>query len=674
MPDHSSSSLMLGPGMAPPRLEGSATDGSLTVSNVMKEIQVLKDKFKNDDEDHFSPYQDLEKASVLQECRVFHDANIVTQDPRLCCQLITKLLHILSQGEQLTSVETTTVFFGVTKLFQSHNSNLRRMMYLFIKEMAEACNPDDVIIVTSSLTKDMNSREDLYRANAIRVLSKIIDSTMLGAIERYMKQAIVDKNPMVAASALVAGLQLMHKSPEIVRRWVNEVQEAVNSPHEMVQAHALALLYEIKHRDRLAVSKLVLQLSRGSLRSPLAICSLIRYIVILVHDDPQGAAAKAGLQFVEGCLRHKNEIVMYEAAKAICRLPGVEARDLGPAITVLQLFLASPRPAFRFCAMRTLSEVALTYPVVVTKCNDDMEALLSDANRSIGTLAITTLLKTGEEGSVDRLMKQISTYMNDIADEFKILIVQSIKQLCLKYPHKHALLLGFLANFLREEGGYEYKKAITEAIVSLMDAIPLTKDASLFHLCEFIEDCEFTDLSTQILHLIGDLGPTAASPARYIRFVYNRVILENAVVRAAAVSTLAKFAVKVPSLRPSICVLLQRSLQDEDDEVRDRVTLSLSLLNPTADPSAASLLVSPLPLPWHTLERAVTQYTQHAAAGKPLTFQSLPVVEDLPPPPALLPIPSPSPLPPSSLLRPRFSRPRPAAASSLPITRQQGAT
>lgn len=29
----------------------------------------------------------------------------------------------------------------------------RRMMYLFIKEVAETCNPDDVIIVTSSLTK-----------------------------------------------------------------------------------------------------------------------------------------------------------------------------------------------------------------------------------------------------------------------------------------------------------------------------------------------------------------------------------------------------------------------------------------------------------------------------------------------------------------------------------------
>ena len=34
-------------------------------------------------------------------------------------------------------------------------------------------------------------------------------------------------------------------------------------------------------------------------------------------------------------------------------------------MTVLQLFLSSPRPAFRFCAMRTLSEVATRYPVRV---------------------------------------------------------------------------------------------------------------------------------------------------------------------------------------------------------------------------------------------------------------------------------------------------------------------
>ena len=216
-----------------------------------------------DDDYYFTPYQDLEKSAVLQECRMFHDPNAVKDSPQLCCQLITKLLHILMQGDTFSSEETADVFFGVTHLFQSQNTNLRRMVYLFIKEVAETCNPDDVIIVTSSLTKDMNTNTDLYKGNASRVLSRIIDPTVLTAIERYFKQNIVDKNPLVASSGLIAGLHLYQKCPEIIRRWVNEVQEAVKSDAEMVQYHALSLLYEIKQKDRLAVSKLVSQLMKG---------------------------------------------------------------------------------------------------------------------------------------------------------------------------------------------------------------------------------------------------------------------------------------------------------------------------------------------------------------------------------------------------------------------------
>lgn len=48
----------------------------------------------------------------------------------------------------------------------------------------------------------------------------------------------------------------------------------------------------------------------------------------------------------------------------------------------------------------------------------------------------------------------------------------------------------------------------------------------LSHLCEFIEDCEHPVLATRILHLLGREAPTTANPSRYIRFIYNRVILE----------------------------------------------------------------------------------------------------------------------------------------------------
>jgi len=44
--------------------------------------------------------------------------------------------------------------------------------------------------------------------------------------------------------------------------------------------------------------------------------------------------------------------------------------------------------------------------------------LIGLQNRSIATLAITTLLKTGSEGSVEKLLKQIGTFMSDIAGEY----------------------------------------------------------------------------------------------------------------------------------------------------------------------------------------------------------------------------------------------------------------
>lgn len=85
--------------------------GGLTLSSMVKEIQGLKDKFKRDDADSPSPFADLEKATVLQECRVFSDSKVVTDSPRKCSQLITKLLHIVTQGDAMSSAEVTEVFF-----------------------------------------------------------------------------------------------------------------------------------------------------------------------------------------------------------------------------------------------------------------------------------------------------------------------------------------------------------------------------------------------------------------------------------------------------------------------------------------------------------------------------------------------------------------------------------
>ncbi|TVU17940.1 hypothetical protein EJB05_34002 [Eragrostis curvula] len=598
----------------------------------MAQPLVVKKDDDLDEEEYYSPFLGIEKGAVLQEARCFHDPQL---DARRCCQVITKLLYLLNQGDTFTKVEATEVFFATTKLFQSKDAGLRRMVYLMIKELSPSA--DEVIIVTSSLMKDMNSKTDMYRANAIRVLCRIIDSTLLTQIERYLKQAIVDKNPVVASAALVSGIYLLQTSPEVVKRWSNEVQEAVQSRSALVQFHALALLHQIRQNDRLAVSKLVTSLTRGSVRSPLAQCLLIRYTSQVIRESgvSQGGD-RPFFDFLESCLRNKAEMVILEAARAITELNGVTSRELTPAITVLQLFLSSSKPVLRFAAVRTLNKVASTHPLAVTNCNIDMESLISDQNRSIATLAITTLLKTGNESSVDRLMKQMTNFMSDIADEFKIVVVEAIRSLCLKFPLKYRSLMNFLSNILREEGGFEYKKAIVDSIIILIRDIPDAKESGLFHLCEFIEDCEFTYLSTQILHFLGNEGPKTSDPSKYIRYIYNRVILENATVRASAVSTLAKFGALVDSLKPRIFVLLRRCLFDGDDEVRDRATLYLKLLGGEAtvgetEKDVNDFLFGALDIPLVNLETSLRNYEPSEApfdiSSVPKETKSQPIAE-----------------------------------------------
>ncbi|XP_046975777.1 coatomer subunit gamma-2-like [Vanessa cardui] len=527
---------------------------------------------KEEEDTGGNPYSNLDKTIVLQEARYFNETPV---NPRKCSHILSKILFLLNQGEKLSTQEATDAFFATTKLFQSKDVMLRRMVYLCIKELSSLAQ--DVIIVTSSLTKDMTGKEDMYRAAAIRALCSITDSTMIQAIERYMKQAIVDKNPAVSSAALVSALHLSTTAPDLVKRWANEAQEAINSDNAMVSYHALGILASTRKNDKLSTVKLVTRLAKSPLKSPYALCLLIRLAAQLVENDDSDAS-QPYIDFIECCLRHKSEMVIYEAAHAIVNLRKT-ARDLAPAVSVLQLFCGSSKAALRLAGARTLARLTTKHPTAVAACAVDLENLISDPNRSVATLAVTTLLATGAESSVDRLMKQISSFVSEISDEFKIVVVKAIRRLCQKFPRKHQSLAAFLAGMLRDEGGLEYKAAIADAIITLVEENPEAKETGLAHLCEFIEDCEHTTLAVRILHLLGREGPKSRQPSRYIRFIYNRVILESGPVRAAAVSAVAQFGAQRPELLPNIRVLLARCELDDEDEVRDRAIYYNAILD-----------------------------------------------------------------------------------------------
>lgn len=451
-----------------------------------------------------------------------------------------------------------------------------------------------------------------------------------------MKTAIVDKNSSVSSAALVSSYHLLPIAKDVVRRWQSETQEAAANSKSgggfslgfstsssqmpmnsssMVQYHAIGLLYQMRMHDRMALVKMVQQFgSAGAVKSAPATVMLVRLAAQLAEED--ASLRKPMSSLLIGWLRHKSEMVNFEAAKAICDLRDVTDEEINQAIHVLQMFLTSPRAVTKFAALRILHNFASFKPTAVAPCNQDIELLISNSNRSIATFAITTLLKTGNEASVDRLMKQIASFMSEITDEFKITIVEAIRTLCLKFPSKQAGMLTFLSGILRDEGGYDFKKAVIESMFDLIKFVPDSKDEALAHLCEFIEDCEFTKLAVRILHLIGLEGPKTANPTKYIRYIYNRVVLENAIVRAAAVTALAKFGVGQTDadVKSSVKVLLTRCLDDVDDEVRDRAALNLKLMGEEDDKMASNFVKNGEQHDVKYMKRSTNRYRKHVCS------------------------------------------------------------
>ncbi|KAI9799327.1 MAG: hypothetical protein M1825_004820 [Sarcosagium campestre] len=605
--------------------------------------------YSKKDEDVHDAIVKVDRISVFQEARLFNSSPI---SPRRCRILLTKIALLLFTGEKFPTAEATSLFFGISKLFQNKDASLRQMVYLIIKELASTA--EDVIMVTSSIMKDTAVGSDvLYRANAIRALCRIIDATTVQAIERLIKTAIVDKTPSVSSAALVSSYHLLPIARDVVKRWQGETQEAASASKSsggfslgfshsggqaslaaantnyMTQYHAIGLLYQMRSHDRMALVKMVQQFGApGVVKSPAASVMLVRLAAKLAEEDT--GLRKPMMQLLDSWLRHKSETVNLEAAKAIGNMRDITDAEIAQAVHTLLLFLSSPRNVTRFAAIRVLHTFASFKPDAVRRCNPDIESLISNSNRSIATFAITTLLKTGNEASVDRLMKQISGFMADITDEFKITIVEAIRTLCLKFPSKQAGMLAFLSGILRDEGGYEFKKSVVESMFDLIKFVPESKEDALAHLCEFIEDCEFTKLAVRILHLLGREGPKTKQPTKYIRYIYNRVVLENAIVRAAAVTALAKFGVgqKDPEVKSSVSVLLTRCLDDTDDEVRDRAALHLRLMgepDEIADQFVKNDSMYSLPIFEHQLVMYVTASDVKTFAA-PFDLSSIPVV------------------------------------------------
>ena len=114
-----------------------------------------------------------------------------------------------------------------------------------------------------------------------------------------------------------------------------------------------------------------------------------------------------------------------------------------------------------------MNRIASKQPNLVGICQTELENLITDMNRSVASLAISTLLKTCNEDSVQKLLKQISHYLPDLGLDFKIETIQSTALLYHRLPQKADVLLKFLTDCLKDDGNIQFRESVVDTIMEI---------------------------------------------------------------------------------------------------------------------------------------------------------------------------------------------------------------
>ena len=77
----------------------------------------------------------------------------------------------------------------------------------------------------------------------------------------YLAIWLVITHPSCGCAVFPASMPVC-LGPDTIRRWANEVIEALNNKAKIVQHHAFTLLLKIRQHDRLAIGKAVSQLTK----------------------------------------------------------------------------------------------------------------------------------------------------------------------------------------------------------------------------------------------------------------------------------------------------------------------------------------------------------------------------------------------------------------------------
>lgn len=539
-------------------------------------------------------FDEIRKDIVLLNANIFNDKSL---NPTSCIDTLVDLIYILNQSnkdQKLSSKEHENLFFSVTKLFNSKNNELRRIVFLFLNHFS--IDPNTGFILTG-LLRDfiIQNNNEMLRINSLRLIGRVIDVNNMTIIDSYIKGCITsNSSPEITSSSIICTFNLALKGNMIAKTWIGEINDKLNSAIKeptLVAFHILLLLKEIKSSDKLYLIKTYNNLF-SQVKSQFATCQLIRYVRdIIKNDDIEDTKIRGQLiGFLELCSnKDGTEAIVLESVRAILSIPNCKESLVQNSLKQLIRLLSSHKTCIKYGALKTLNEICTEHSSsLALDIFVDLEKIIekdkSTINVSFRSLALSIFLKVSKylsDNRLEKMLKMITDQFSLFKEELKVEIITICNNISQKNESKFKIYFNFFASLMKLESSESTKIELIETIKWYINNSSEFKKQGIMCLAEFMEDCPYEKIKIIILDILGKESANINYKNQIIRYVYNRIILEEKSVRMAAISSLRNIALSdnEGNIRNKILILLKNCLKDHDCEIRERTLMYIKQLN-----------------------------------------------------------------------------------------------
>lgn len=473
-------------------------------------------------------------------------------------EILKKIMFFFNSGQTLNTKEATDVFFGIVKELQTKDTKRLKIIILLIKELADMA--ENVMMANSSLVHIIDSFPDTFRkADAIRTLYKTSKGEMVSSLVKTLEKAISKEDEDIKTAALCSFIHLSFENKDLISKYYSEITNLFYNCTDS-QHIAFWLLYLLKKEDHVFIVKLIQNTTKLSLMTPLTSLGLIQIFLKTFYNEP----LKMNISEILPLLKYRQglEMVSIETARAMISIHSIVRVDLSPVKVFLTTFIESNDTLRLVSALRTIEMLSLIEPMELFLFNKRLVSLLENKSAAVSSLSFSILLRTGNEQTLNALLKKMSSSMFTFSEELKYSILSFLDSLVLKYPERMDSVLKFFESLLLSSTAPELQQKIIGSIFFIVEKDPLKFDYCLPFLCQFIEDCGNSIITARIVSFIGE--HSTENNLLLVRTLCNRVLLESDYVRSIAAEALFKLSNKTFSLKKDISCFFKQFLKEEN--------------------------------------------------------------------------------------------------------------